>query len=644
MKRLFGVLILILAIILVLVLVKPDAGLSVNTSTGVVGDHSVLPSSPGTFGNDPRKRQAAKLLLHDTFRTPVTWTNPNNVKISSADTGQALFCRDNTGSYPHGSITSDKVLALTGGSSDYNSPNFYYSSDPTNKVTWTRTQGLGFRVKTTPVGGSNLNVHFGWDANQALYTDFGFKFGSAGAGWWSWQATAANLGYSFGNVATDGTTSQIMVVQQTTGFYYFTYGGYFTRPTLVYVERAGTGNMYPYIMNFNAPITINDMALINMTQFGSIWASQDGLATSKTASPVNGTTGTMTPDALVEVTWTPNASETGETMRLMVRYTDDDNYWCIQAVQGGGSNNVKLIKRAGGVEDSSFNVRGTLALTAGTAYRFIVVADGSNYDLHWGTSPNAGMQSSWKWSVHPITGIDLFNATATGVKVTIDKAGTLADLIAWPRYPAMPTTAWAPSVQSRNLVFAGDSMLTYGREMLPYTIGHTTPYPNWEQIAISGEKVVNFQANEGPAAALKYDPKAAKNWAIVWGGTNDCWSGSATPETVRTALWDFCDYLRGLGYQVCVVTMLQRRDPAYDHTQTTPINWAARETWRGQYNAYIVAEYASHADAIADFAAYAAANWPTYYCDGTTYLGDGIHLTTAKADVLAPMLLSAIAP
>jgi lysophospholipase L1-like esterase len=583
------------------------------------------------FGSTGYHGHTWMALLRDTF--PVALSSPN-INATKVLTDQNRYVAD---SGLRASIANG-IFSTTGGGG-HGDPALVYSSSASAKVAFNRAQGLAFRFGLKPGFSSASLVQIGWDAGGSLTCDAGLAFNGSATTNMGAVLALPSISIPCGPLP-NTTWCQYIIAQQTTGYYYLAYGSQYLRPTLLYVERAGTAAaMYPYVNDFSMPLSLNDAAVIDLTQFGAPWTTQDGLATNRISSPTNPQTTTMEKNAIVEVTWTP---ATGDSIDLNIRQTDADNRWILRCVPGT-SGNVKLIKRKAGVETTLATV--TLnPITVGTAYRLVFLAEDGNYAISVGAFPNAGVLTSIKWHITPNTGMDIFNLSATGVSVQITNGGTpgtLANLIAWPRFPNISPAAWAWNQKVDNLIFAGDSQMTWGTNTSQYILRNKVPFPHYDTIAISGEYASNLATSEAPQADALYKSSARNNWIILWAGTNDIWSGGAISTTGRTTanyLWAFCDARRAVGYKVLVVTM----NPRGNHTTVYSPTWANKEQWRQNYNTIIRNEWTDHADLMVDAALYAETNWGTYPAENTTYIGDTVHCTAAGGAAIAQLIVDAL--
>jgi hypothetical protein len=157
--------------------------------------------------------------------------------------------------------------------------------------------------------------------------------------------------------------------------------------------------------------------------FGAPLSSDAGIATTLTATPADGATATMRPNAVVEFTWTV---ATGQTLELDVRRTDANNRWVIRCSQAGST--MKLIQIQAGVETERASSATTF--TDATVHRIVAICSENTIRTWEGLSSTDALTAKANYSSAS------FNNTATGVAVNGFVTG--ANLIAWPRYITLP--------------------------------------------------------------------------------------------------------------------------------------------------------------------------------------------------------------
>lgn len=217
------------------------------------------------------------------------------------------------------------------------------------------------------------------------------------------------LGQQINGCFTGYVIGTYVIVCRSAGEFYFAKEG--STWYLVYVSATSTTTPRIKIAPFNGTPTFDNAAIVQM---GSPLAADYDIATNRIASPAVGETTTQTADGLVEMTW---QAVTGQTWNLMVRRTDDSNYWTIRCSQGGST--MKLIEVNAGVETERAST--SLTFANGTSYRVLVRCWGNTIGVNRDDRGSAAAGLTYNSAT--------FNNTATGVKT--DRAGT--NLIAWPR-------------------------------------------------------------------------------------------------------------------------------------------------------------------------------------------------------------------
>lgn len=182
------------------------------------------------------------------------------------------------------------------------------------------------------------------------------------------------------------------------------------------------------------------------------------------------------------------------------------------------------------------------------------------------------------------------------------------------------------STASDQLIFYGDSHTT------GMTIASVPTAATYDRYAIAegGSRTDQWIYRVPTTSGSIYRPKAARNVAVVWLGTNDMGTGSPiSPSATYANLVYICRYLRGVGYKVVVTTAISRIGNGYQGT--------SNDSLKNQYNALIRGNWYYFADSLSDLAADANLG-----CDGchanATYFSDGIHLTAAGYSIAYAIL------
>lgn len=153
--------------------------------------------------------------------------------------------------------------------------------------------------------------------------------------------------------------------------------------------------------------------------------------------------------------------------------------------------------------------------------------------------------------------------------------------------------------------------------------------------SVSGRQIATAQTAIAEATAWSKTFFGNKNVATVLGGSNDMAAGlgNVSAATALTRLWTYTDALRAAGFKVPVGTVPDRTDV------TGGAGFTARAT---TLNASIVSDYASHADALIDYAANTRLNDST---NATTHDADLVHWNTVgnrEASVLEMTALTTL--
>lgn len=175
---------------------------------------------------------------------------------------------------------------------------------------------------------------------------------------------------------------------------------------------------------------------------GGVWGQDYGIATARSQYPDPDTVMTQAADAIVEFTWTPEAAQ---TLTLMVRRTDDNNCLKIECDQANGT--IKLFERVAG-SDNELAAGKTQTWTAGTAYRVVVILDGTTVKTFVANVAKHNTTSS-------------VEQTSTTAKVSGFTAAKGLDFVAWPRSGLSPFD-YGLSAASKRILGYGDSK-TYGQ-------------------------------------------------------------------------------------------------------------------------------------------------------------------------------------
>lgn len=151
-------------------------------------------------------------------------------------------------------------------------------------------------------------------------------------------------------------------------------------------------------------------------------------------------------------------------------------------------------------------------------------------------------------------------------------------------------------------------------------------------VAITGSGVVGTYA----AIAPYYVAARAKNVAIFASGTNDLANNNGSTYTINN-LYAQCDLARAQGWKVVICTIIDRSGLFGGGATQTSFN-----TDRATTNTNIQANWASHADALADVGAVAGVGNVGDSLNLTNFTNDGVHPTAAGHLLMEPTIRAAI--
>ena len=187
----------------------------------------------------------------------------------------------------------------------------------------------------------------------------------------------------------------------------------------------------------------------------------------------------------------------------------------------------------------------------------------------------------------------------------------------------------------------------YGFVYLPLAISNlraTKPLIEMCDCAQGGTGVTNILR---PGSTLMtampfYSAARVENVMSFLLGTNDLANGNSVTYTLNgtgapdgAGLYAACDAARAQGWKVILCTILPRSDPP-------PVGQAAFNAARASANTDIRANWASHADALCDFAAVAGMGADGDSNNATNYSADHIHPLDAGHALLEPTFRTAL--
>lgn len=173
------------------------------------------------------------------------------------------------------------------------------------------------------------------------------------------------------------------------------------------------------------------------------------------------------------------------------------------------------------------------------------------------------------------------------------------------------------------VVAEGDSLTAGfgGATAWPTILGSLNPLPTIFNVAVSAEEVGANMIGQGASQVdSHFSGGAPFNHCVLWGGTNDMGNSGISAATTY-------------GY---VQTWCQARRTAHPTWKIVVLNCIKRAglsdaTFRGPFNAQLLAGYATFADAHIDVATLVE-DWTT---QPSWWQGDQVHLTTAGMTVVA---------
>lgn len=171
---------------------------------------------------------------------------------------------------------------------------------------------------------------------------------------------------------------------------------------------------------------------------------------------------------------------------------------------------------------------------------------------------------------------------------------------------------------ARNIICMGDSITLGYLATTSWPAALAAAHPTWNvrNLGVSGRTLTDLATVYPTEVAPLFDARLETNTAIIFAATNDIAAG-ASAGTVETRLLTISALARASGHRVLWVTPIARGD----HT-------GGQETVRQTLRTYMLANYATYADAISDPAALAAFATQAATADTAIYV-DGTHPTDA---------------
>ncbi len=187
------------------------------------------------------------------------------------------------------------------------------------------------------------------------------------------------------------------------------------------------------------------------------------------------------------------------------------------------------------------------------------------------------------------------------------------------------------SSSSPNIVYVGDSLTVGVNGTYPYDYYITLPTWNGQSftssnIGVSGRTLQTMYQQAYSNLNPLYSINSGMNIAVIWGGTNDLFSGS-TASTTFSYLKAFGQHEKALGFKVLVATMISR---------------VGLDDQKNLYNNLIRADWPEFADGLADLAANNDLGADGAYASTTYFSGDGVHLTDTGYALVGSIMQSSI--
>lgn len=197
----------------------------------------------------------------------------------------------------------------------------------------------------------------------------------------------------------------------------------------------------------------------------------------------------------------------------------------------------------------------------------------------------------------------------------------------------MPSHRGSTSQHGTVIVFDGDSRTIGSGGAGPYTsVTMTSLAPGrvltGRNLGVSGQTVASMSGD----AAAQIDGLLRlyeKGVCVIWGGYNDHATDAVSAATIESRIWTYSDARRTAGWKMVVCSEL-------------PANNTGWQAVRDTLNTGIVANYATHADALVNLGADATMG-PWAARDDTSLYLDKTHPTDAGYAIIAALVATGIA-
>ncbi len=343
-------------------------------------------------------------------------------------------------------------------------------------------------------------------------------------------------------VVANNATYEFMVVLRAAGALYYIRGGGFAAWTLFHVDNVVTTSpLYGMIANpSNVAASVSEGidSSFRTAYLGGSHASEYGVATQRLAGARAALdTFTHTPDCLIEfvITTLPSAG----SIDIHFRKTDASNYWLIRISTTGA---LTLFEVVATVETQ----RATAAAVISNGHRALVRA--------WGGTIAAASNDTSRWSY--TSAITSIGATAGSV-ASLGTGGAVADLVAWPAYPTLPSGLGSgpptfPLAVATNLIrferYRTTPVLTKGAAA--FNTGGSVNVTNWALDALAAPSVCRDVAGTGWVLAVSGWNQADGKWRSGFFTSPDLETWTFVANSVQSPGGG--NYILGNGGIICI--------------------------------------------------------------------------------------------
>ena len=307
------------------------------------------------------------------------------------------------------SIASTQLTIVSVGVTNFTDPRIDFAGQ-------TRAAGLAFvfamKITTTGVLSGWAGTHTG-GSGEIKHAIFAITIGQA---FNSWDGANQMALTGFGTIASN-TWYKVAVVLISTGAYLFVKGGAFGPWTLLWrFLQVNTATMFPTLRGNTAENAVYER--VGVTQLGSPFTTDEGIASQNVASPTTATNYAATADQIVDMTLT--AAATILTVGgVRFRVQDSSNYWIMYFDTAGA---FKVDSVVAGTPTNRVNVAGVIAGSGTRTMRAIMM--GSSLDFYTLNS------TTWTKRGSAITNSTL--STQTTDRTDFGADWTVTNLKSWP--------------------------------------------------------------------------------------------------------------------------------------------------------------------------------------------------------------------